>query len=141
MAENSHIEWTTHTFNPWLRRVLFPVTRLAKRDAIRHLEPQFGEISKALDVVSVEIAPASVAALLAGEGIAQEHVVAPSLIVAAEPLIASLGQLAVLEAVAGFAPRRALACSLADLLARLQGVLDARAIAAPFLRRLAHFGA
>lgn len=85
MGANTNIEWTDDTVNFWrlfhanTRRPSMNgiVTRLAKRDAIRHIKPQFGMICKVFDVVRVQVAALFVATTLAGIAVTSKNCRAP----------------------------------------------------------------
>lgn len=142
MAADSKIEWTTHTFNPRsLCSVLRVVTRFAKRDAIGNIEAQFRKISKGLDVVRVQVAAPTIATFLTGELVTKKNIVAPPFVVTTKTLVTTFGEFSVFEAVTGFSPMRSFSRYLANFSACFKRMLNAGAITAALLSRLAHLEA
>src|SRR5581483_1629974 len=94
IAGGTKIEWAD-------LRVPEPMARLAQRDAVVDVVAQFRVIREPLQVVSVQVAASSVAAVLARKAVTDEDVVAPALVFGAEALAATLRHPAVFEGVAG----------------------------------------
>jgi len=111
MADNSKIEWTTHTFNPWSFRVFLVVASLTQGNAIRYIKSKLGMISERFDVMSSQVAAAIVSTLLTSKLITHKNIEAPALVITAEALIAPFGKLAVFVAVTGFALQYLLGCT------------------------------
>lgn len=102
MAENSHIEWTTHTFNPWsLLSVYGLMARQAKRQAITYIKPQFWVIGPRFDMMRPKNTAPVITAMLADKLVAGEHVVTPPLVFRGEALAAPLRQQAIFVRVTG----------------------------------------
>ncbi len=108
--------------------VLQFVARLAERNAVRDVEPQFGIVGKGLDVMGVEIPAARIAAPLASEVVTAEHVEAPALVLHRKALVTALRQLAILERVTFLTAGRSLSRDNANLAACLDGMGNAKAL-------------
>lgn len=140
MAENSKIEWTTHTFNSWRRSVRqslrrrpevkveavnSAVTRGAQSHPIPHVKPEIRIGREWPDVMRMQVAPAVVPAQAAAELVAPIHVIAPPHEIARVPQPKPLGRLTVNVARGVWASRCCFPQPLADLGARLQSSGDA----------------
>lgn len=126
MGENSKIEWTHHTY---LRLAVSRlVTLLAKCDAVRGVEAEFGELCERLDVVGVQVAAARIATFLAGEVITAEHIETPSLVREGESQTPTLRRFAVFVSRTSCAAWGAFPGNDANLAPRFDSVLDALAL-------------
>lgn len=139
MAQYSKIEWTHHTANLWLIgcMVCF-MAWFTKGDAITNLEPQFGKVCKWFFVVGVQVSARCITTLLTGKVVTAEHIEPPAFVIAAEPLVASLCQLAVFIGVALFTLRTSLTKYCTNLLTgfkRVGTALHWRPIAFTLLRQ------
>lgn len=152
MAENSKIEWTTHTFNPcvsdrWLwvspeaslvRKGMAPY---AKGDSVPHIKAQFGIFGERSAVVRVEIAALLVPTVRASESVSGIDLVSPALKLARMAKAAPLHAFAIDVPWRISATRRSLARYFADLGACFWRVLFAETITWPCPRRCTHLRA
>jgi len=156
MAEDSKIEWTDHTFNPWrltswMRMILASTfsnwNRLevnsfvavpTQREAVRYFKPKGRVISERLDVMGLEVASLSVTAVLAGITVPNINVVSPSLILgrSAVTLVSLVFSVAV--GVVIFSACRPLSRDSRDSGFCLGGVKLSDPVAWPTFRRTAH---
>lgn len=146
MAENSKIEWTTHTsrcglrVSPQFGDVREVVTADAKRDAIPSVESEFGVCGEVPDVVSVKIATSVVTAMRARKPVATEDIIAPALQLGGRPQASAFNSLAINIARSILAPSGILSRLGADLRSRFIRMLFTEAITRPSLCRCAHLG-
>lgn len=115
MAANSKIEWCDRL------GMLLVVAIFAQGYAITNIKPEVWKISKGFDVMGVQVSAAGIAALLASEFVAGEHVVSPSFVFGGDPNPVSLFGFPVLVAVASRPADGSLARDSADFLAHLKG--------------------
>ena len=119
--------------------VLQFVARLAERNAVRDVESQFRVVGKGLDVMGVKIPAARIAAPLASEVVAAEHVETPSLVLQRDPLPHAFGVLAIFVTMARITAWRALSYDGADFASSLDRVPDTRALGWLAYSRERHF--
>ena len=104
--------------------VLLLMTSVAKGDPIGNDKAQFRVSGEWFQMVGIQIASSGIAASLAGEGVAREHIEAPPLVSLAEPISSTFGEPAILERMAFTASRSSDACDGTDERPGLDGVLD-----------------
>lgn len=151
MGQNSKIEWTTHTFNPWSGTLLvfatvsktirlkmdFIVAGITECNPIRHVKPQFWMGREWLNVMRSNILGATT--FLTGKLVARDHIEPPPFVRGRKSLTPTASQISILEGVAGFAPGSSFACYLTDFNPCLNRMRLAYMIARPVLGCEAHF--
>lgn len=144
MAETT-IEWTATDGHPGSGNsrqfdpVREPMTALAKRCAVRQVEPQFWVTRPRPDVMRMEVAAAIVAAMDARKSVPRINVEPPTADLISISLLAPFLRSAIDIAVTLRAAMSAGAYNIADFLSGLGRMAFPRAIASPFLSRRAHF--
>ncbi len=115
------------------------VTLVTKRNAVAHLESEFWELGKRLDVMRSKIAAATITTILACELVSVKDRRPPSLIFGNASVIQIAYRLAMLVSIVFFAAWRSLFGNLANLTARFFSMLLPNSIRWAILCRFAHF--
>lgn len=157
MAETK-IAWCNYTFNPWRLPLMFLapakisfagdrlevqtlVTCLAERQTIANIVSKFRMISVSLDMVCLKIAPAVVAAMLAGVFVTLVNSLSPFDVFCRTPVGPVSLMLAVCVGVVRRSASRSCLCNQCDPGSCFRSVFLSQPIAWPTFCGLAHFAA
>lgn len=159
MGENSKIEWTDHTFNPWRlagrHRVFLSsafrhwdrlqvqsfMAILAERETVGYIVSKIRMIGERLDVVSLEVASPGITAMPTSKLVSRVYGFSPLLVLNGATVAFVSLVFAVAISVMRFTPCRSLSGDSGNYGSRLWGVQLAESVAGTVLCGLAHLSA